>query len=277
MMYRWNTVYHYRSKLMFKTFDIEIKELDDEKRQMTVVGSKQMNDRDNDIIDVKGMDLKNYKKNPVFIWAHRGSETPENVMGHAKKVWIDGKNLMFKLEFLDMEINPRADMVFKMFKAKALRAFSIGFAPDWETASYNEKRNGFDFPTSELLEISAVPVPANPAALANELKQVQMTGNADELEVKDFELYLKDNFEEVEIKEPLEKKVLVLESKIEALEKKIDAKLEVEVKEPEVLHIVDQVFTDIFESSDDKSIDDPEKNTKEDDDSNSLLDEILGE
>ena len=44
---------------MLKTFDIEVKESDDDKREMTVVGSKQMSDRDQDIIDVKGMALKN--------------------------------------------------------------------------------------------------------------------------------------------------------------------------------------------------------------------------
>lgn len=257
---------------MLKIFNIEIKETDDDKRQMTVVGSKQMNDRDNDIIDIKGMDLKNYKKNPVFIWAHRGSDTPENVMGYAKKVWVDGKKLMFKLEFLDMDINPRADMVYKMFKSKALRAFSIGFAPDWEKASYNDKRGGFDFPASELLEISAVPVPANPAALANELKQVKMTGNADENEVKDFEIFLRDNFEEIEVKEPLEGKFLILEHKIEALEKKIDVIPPV-VKDEGDLHIIDQALGEVFESSDDESINDSEKNSDMDD-LNLFIDEV---
>lgn len=265
---------------MIKTFDIEIKETNDEKRQITVVGSKQMSDRDNDIVDVKGMNIKNYRKNPTFIWAHRGSDTPENVMGTAKKVWVDGKKLMFKLEFLDSDVNPRADMVYKMYKAKALRAFSIGFAPDWEKASYNEKRGGFDFPTSELLEISAVPVPANPAALANELKQVQKTGQADELEIKDFEMYLEENYEDVELQEPIEKKVLLLEKKIEDLEKRFETPPEVKVEETtpiedveEELNTVDQSIESLFESSDEKSVDDQEEPTEEDD-LNSLFEEL---
>ena len=265
---------------MIKTFDIEIKETNDEKRELTVVGSTQTSDRDRDVVNVSGMDLKNYKKNPTFIWAHRGSDTPENVMGTAKKVWVDGDKLMFKLEFLDSDINPRADMVYKMYKAKALRAFSIGFAPDWEKAAYNEKRGGFDFPSAELLEISAVPVPANPAALANELKQVQMTGNADELEVKDFEMYLEENFEEVEIKEPIEKKVFLLEKKVKDLEKRFDVPPAVKIDEVITLedvgelHIVDQALNDIFESSDGESIDDSTKES-DDDDLNTLIDEVL--
>jgi len=256
---------------MIKTFDIEIKEIDDDKRQLTVVGSKQVSDRDRDVINVSGMDLKNYKKNPTFLWAHRGSETPENVMGTAKKVWVDGNNLMFKLEFLDTDINPRADMVYKMYKSKALRAFSIGFAPDWEKASYNEKRGGFDFPSAELLEISAVPVPANPAALANELKQVKLTGSVDDLEVKDFEIYLKENFEDIVEKDPIERKFLLLQNKVEALEKRFDVP---PVVEPQDLHIVDQALEDIFDSSDDKSIDEPEK-TSDVDDLNLFIDEVM--
>ena len=270
---------------MYKQFfDIEIKEVDDAKRQLIAVGSKQINDRDNDIIDVEGMDLKNYKKNPTFLWAHRGSETPENVMGQAKKVWKDGKNLMFKLEFLDSDINPRSDMVFKMFKAKALRAFSIGFAPDWEKASYNEKRGGFDFPTSELLEISAVPVPANPAALTNELKQMVKIGNVDELEVKDFEIYLKENFEEVDETEPLEKKVFMLQKQVDTLQKRFDVPPVVDIKdveelpepEPVELHEVDQALEELFESSGDEPIDDSGKGSDADD-LNDFMDEVLND
>lgn len=263
---------------MIKTaFNIIVKEADDDKRQMTVIGSKQINDRDNDIVSIDGMDLKNYKKNPVFLWSHRGSETPENIMGTAKKVWTEGKNLMFKLEFLDMDVNPRADMVYKMFKSKALRAFSIGFAPDWEKAAYNEKRGGFDFPKSELLEISAVAVPANPAALANEFKQMVKTGNADEVEIKDFEVYLEENFEEVEEEIPFEKRFMLLENKVNELETKLKVlpqEKEEDPPEPGALHIVDQALGELFESSDDKSSDDSGKGSDEDD-PNSIINEVM--
>jgi HK97 family phage prohead protease len=228
------------------------------------------------------MNLKNFKKNPVFLWAHRGNDSPENVMGTAKKVWVDGKNLMFKLEFLDEDINPRSDMVFKMFKSKALRAFSIGFAPDWEKASFNEKRGGFDFPVSELLEISAVPVPANPAALTNEFKQLEKTGNADEAEIKDFEIFLEENYEEIELKDPIEKQVFLLQKKVEDLEKRFDTPPEVKeevipVEEPEgEVHIVDRALAEFFEPSDDKSINDSQKNDDADD-LNTFVEGILND
>ena len=190
-----------KAKQIFKSFNIEIKETDDEKREIIAVGSSEKIDRDGDVVVVDGIDLKNYKKNPLFVWAHRGGDTPENVLGQGAKVWKDGKKLMFKLSFLDMDINPRADMVYKMYKAKALRAFSIGFSPDWKEAEYNEKSGGYKFNKTELFEISAVPVPANPFALiqSKEMKQMIEDGDIDEIEVKDFELYLKElGFEDIE-------------------------------------------------------------------------------
>jgi len=265
------------SKLQNTSFDVEIKEADDAKRQITVIGSKAVNDRDNDIVSVDGMDIKNYKKNPVFIWSHRGSETPENVMGTAKKVWKEGKNLMFKLEFLDADINPRADMAYKMYKAKALRAFSIGFAPNWEKASYNEKRGGFDFPASELLEISAVTVPANQEALVQNMIEL---GIADEAEAKDFAIFLKENQPDIE-DDRLERKVKVLEVKLRDLEKRFDVPPVVKVEDviPVVdapaaeLHIVDQALEELFESSGDAPIDESEKSTDADD-LNSIFTEL---
>ena len=179
---------------MYKAVNIEIKETDDEKREITAVGSKAVKDRDGDVVSVEGMNLESYKKNPLFMWAHRGSETPENILGSGTKVWKDGKKLMFKLSFLEPEINPRADLVYKMYKAKALRAFSIGFSPDWAESKFNEKNGGYDINKSELFEISAVPVPANPFALiqSKEFKGMIESGEIDELEVKDFELFLKE-------------------------------------------------------------------------------------
>lgn len=179
-------------KKIYKSVNIEIKASDDEKREITAVGSKQVVDRDGDVVFVDGMKLTEYKKNPLFMWAHRGGETPENILGSGTKVWKDGKQLMFKLKFLDSDVNPRADMVYKMYKAGALRAFSIGFEPNWKETKFNEKNNGYDIGESNLFEISAVPVPANPFALiqSKEFKDMVESGEVDELEVKDFESYL---------------------------------------------------------------------------------------
>jgi HK97 family phage prohead protease len=260
------------SKKQFTSFNIEIKAADDDKRQITAIGTKEINDRDNDLVSVDGMDLKNFKKNPTFMWSHRSSETPENILGTAKKVWKEGKNLMFTLDFLEEDINPRADMVYKMYKAGALRAFSIGFAPDWNTASYNEKRGGFDFPKSELLEISAVAVPANQAALVQNMIEM---GIADEAEAKDFEIFMKELQPEIE-DDRLERKVKILEAKFNALQKRFDTPPVVEpVVEPLPVdfHIVDQALEELFAASDLTSTDATEDKV-EDDDPNSIFTEL---
>lgn len=183
-----------KDKEIFKTFNIKIKESDDDKREITAVGSLEKLDRDGDLVVTDGIDLKFYKKDPIFMWSHRGSETPENILGNGVKVWKDEKKLMFKLNFLDTDINPRADMVYKMYKAGALRAFSIGFQPDWKESEYNEKAGGYKFNKSTLLEISACTIPSNPYSLiqSKEMKQMVKDGEVDDLEVKDFEIYLKE-------------------------------------------------------------------------------------
>ena len=226
-------------KKIYKAVNIEIKETDDEKREITAVGSKAVKDRDGDVVSVEGMDLESYKKNPLFMWAHRGSETPENILGSGTKVWKDGKKLMFKLSFLGPEINPRADLVYKMYKAKALRAFSIGFSPDWAESKFNEKNGGYDINKSELFEISAVPVPANPFALiqSKEFKGMVENGDVDELEVKDFELYLKElGFKDepsVEAK-LIEKEEDLDEDEMETLLKDVQEVLDADDKDPEL-------------------------------------------
>ena len=261
----------------FTSFDVEIKESDDKKREITVIGSKQINDRDNDIVSIDGMDIKNYKRNPTFIWAHRSSETPENVLGTATKVWKDGKKLMFKLKFLEPEINPRADMVYKMYKAKALRAFSIGFAPDWNEAKFNDKRGGFDYGKSELLEISAVPVPANPAAL---IQNMVKSGVMDEVEAKDFEIFIKENQPEIEKKSILEKRIKILETKLDSLEKRFETPETPNINDVEEdvegeLNKVDQALEEFFTSSDDKSVEENADSNNTKDDLNSFIDEVL--
>ena len=149
-------------KQIFKPFSIEIKGVDDDKREITAVGSQQKVDRDGDIIKVDGVDLKNYKKNPVVLWSHNHGDPP---IGKTKRVWKDNGKLMFKIEYAPPETYSFADTIFKLTKEGYINAFSIGFVPDWEAAEPNEKSGGYTFSKTELLEISAVNVPANAGAL----------------------------------------------------------------------------------------------------------------
>ena len=145
---------------------IEVKELGD--RVLEIVGSTEDVDRMGDIIKSKGWLLAPFKKNPVFMWAHDYSLPP---IGRVIKVWIDKetKQLMHHVEFADAETYEFADTIYKLYKGGFLHAVSVGFIPlEWEgkdEENPNPKWEGNVFTKQELLELSAVPVPANANAL----------------------------------------------------------------------------------------------------------------
>jgi HK97 family phage prohead protease len=122
------------------------------------VASTSIVDRMGEIIDQDGWDLKNFKKNPALLWGHNIREEKPPI-GRVEKIWFEGegknKRLMFKAVF-DMADNFAAE-VWRKFKDGFLNAFSVGFLP--------VEREGNTYTKSELLEISAVSVPANPQAL----------------------------------------------------------------------------------------------------------------
>ncbi|NKI20347.1 hypothetical protein HFN20_03700 [Paenibacillus dendritiformis] len=51
---------------------VQVKQLKSptENRVLRFIGSTETEDRDQDVIRATGWQLENYKKNPVFLWAH---------------------------------------------------------------------------------------------------------------------------------------------------------------------------------------------------------------
>lgn len=147
----------------YKDSDVRGYEVD--KRLITFVASTEQVDRAGDIIRVDGWDTRNYMRNPVFLLAHKSSEMP---IGRTKRIWVDGKKLMATVEFLPEGIDQRADLAYQLFKQKFLNAVSVGFKSIEHEWRKDPEGNyiGIDFKRTELLEISAVSVPANAAALA---------------------------------------------------------------------------------------------------------------
>lgn len=145
--------------LQRKVLPVEVKEADDDRTlEMTI--STENPDRDNDTIRASGWKLQNYKKNPVVLWAHSYRHPP---IARATSVKTEDGKLISQAEFTPEEIYPFGHMVYRMYKGKFLHATSVGFMPlKWEE---DEERGGVNFTQQELLEYSAVPVPANPEAL----------------------------------------------------------------------------------------------------------------
>lgn len=152
-------------ELIRKDIDFEIKAVGDpDERTLEFIGSTADVDRYGDVIEVEGWELKNYTKNPVFLWAHDYREPP---VGKAVKVEKADNGLMFQIKFPTAEEYAFADTVYKLYLGGYLQATSVGFR-DLEREPILDKdgrQTGFRYKKQELYELSAVPVPANPQAI----------------------------------------------------------------------------------------------------------------
>ena len=136
--------------------------------------SKEVVDRDGDILRANGVDFGNYMKNPVFLGFHNSRDFP---LGKVVKFWVEGNavkaDVYFpKLEELSSDMNNVSekarliDFCFHCYKTGMLNAVSVGFIP----LKWTESETGFDILKWELLEFSAVAVPANQDAIAEAVK-----------------------------------------------------------------------------------------------------------
>lgn len=133
---------------------------DAQSRTIRYVLSTGAPDRMKDTIDPAGWQLDNYRKNPVLLWGHDKKLPP---IGRALSIGIVGSQLEGVYEFASKELNPFADTVYQLAAAGFLPGGSVGFMPI--TYVWNDDTGGVDFKTQELLEFSAVTVPAHPEAL----------------------------------------------------------------------------------------------------------------
>jgi HK97 family phage prohead protease len=181
----------------------------EENREIDFIASKEIVDRYNDIVAINGIDLKNYKDNPVILWAHNSTQPP---IGKATKITKKGDELRVRITFAPPEVYSFADTIYKLVKNGFLNALSIGFIADYDSIEVNAKTNVRVFKKSELVEISAVPVPANSQALV--VGKALEAGVVDEVEMNEFKLYCE------EAEKSLDKPEVKVEVKIE--EVKVD-------------------------------------------------------
>src|SRR3954466_3320991 len=144
------------------------------------IASDESLDRYNEVISATGWKLENYKRNPVFQNAHQTGDIL-HTLGKATSTEIRAGKLVQTIEFA-CDINPMARIAYGLYKGQFLNAVSVGFVPiRWENGTeksgYNRK-----FVEQELLEVSAVAIPANPNALALGLK----SGAIEKSDLKDL-------------------------------------------------------------------------------------------
>lgn len=112
-------------------------------------------DRDGESIKQEGWDLSNFKQNPVLLVGHNYQEFP---VGKATEIAVENNQLVFRAVF--SEATQKAKEAYQLVKEGILSAFSVGFIP----REYDSNDSKI-ITKAELLEISLVPVPANPEAI----------------------------------------------------------------------------------------------------------------
>ena len=132
------------------------------------ISSDETLDRYNEVISASGWNLSNYQRNPVFQNAHQHGDIIFT-LGRALITQLRYDKLYQRIEFA-CDVNPMAKIAYGLYRGKFLNAVSVGFVPvRWENGTdkttYSRK-----FLEQELLEVSAVAIPANPNALALGLK-----------------------------------------------------------------------------------------------------------
>lgn len=128
--------------------------------------STETKDRHGDVVRSKGIQLKNFRRNPVVLFAHDSRMPP---IGKSPRQESGAGFLDADVDFFERDVYDFADTIFRIVSAGGLKATSIGFMPiDWERLEGDEDKvfAGVDFKKVDLLEFSIVPVPANPEAVA---------------------------------------------------------------------------------------------------------------
>lgn len=162
-----------------KFLDVVVEKAAGSDRLMWFTASDETRDRDGDILVASGWKLQNYKKNPVFLWAHNYSRPP---IGKAVEIEKGDGRLRAKVEFVPAEIDPFAEQVRRLYAEGFMRTVSVGFMPyKVEDLTEDDRKTRPEITwgkrmSAELLEFSAVPVPSNPSALQNGFLEAVVKG-----------------------------------------------------------------------------------------------------
>ena len=162
-----------------RTVKALVKQISAEARTVIAVITTTKRDRQGDIVESKGLDFENFMLNPVVLWAHQYGMLP---VGKVIEVNKQTKKVSVTVKFATHTF---ADEVFGLYKDGTLNAWSLGFIPDEVEALEDAEGKaiplweGAHIKSAEVLELSAVTVPANSEALSKRelvLKSLKFDG-----------------------------------------------------------------------------------------------------
>ena len=133
-------------------------------RTATFIASDDSVDRYGDIVDANGWDVRDFKKNSLFLFGHQSHKLP---IGKVLRTWVEGNKFMAKVMFLPEGLDDFADKCWRLLQGEFLKAVSVGFMPIKQEPIYNDDGRyiGTHFLKQALLELSLVPLPANANAV----------------------------------------------------------------------------------------------------------------
>ncbi|NUQ02075.1 MAG: HK97 family phage prohead protease, partial [Armatimonadetes bacterium] len=136
-----------------------VKDLPDGRCLLALISAETL-DRSSELLLAAGAELEAYRRNPVVLWSHDPSLPP---IGRALRVEAEpGVGLWAVNEFAP---TPFAQEILGLYRGGFLNAFSVGFRPLELAPPRDAAQRGPTIARWELVEQSAVAVPANPDAL----------------------------------------------------------------------------------------------------------------
>ncbi len=152
-------------EIVTKSFESELLEADEGKREVVACVSSSSLDRDGEVVLASGLVKKHYGGSP-FLWRH--SKEPENILGQVLWAKQVGDKIVAKHRF--SSVSEKAKELFPLVQEGTLRTFSVSFRP-LEASEPRADEPQFKeasriYRKWEMLESSLVPIPANADAVA---------------------------------------------------------------------------------------------------------------
>ncbi len=152
--------------MLKKTFICAVKEL--KERSFRAIASDESLDRDQEIIRSSAWTissgLNEFKANSVILYAHDSRNLP---VAKAVDIGIQAGKLMVTVQFPAAGVSQLSDETYGLVRSGILTSLSVGFLGNkWE---YDQAGHRV-WTDVTLLEISLVPIPANPGARVVEVK-----------------------------------------------------------------------------------------------------------
>jgi len=161
---------------IFKTIEPEVRAVDAKTRTIWHPITREVPDRVGDIIELDGIDLKNFSRKPSVLYGHEyQGKDPVPVIAENIGFRRDGDTLVAGTRFLNpKEVSSKlADLVTDIWylNTKKLMGWSVGFIPNLDKVENitdsKDRVIGRRFKEAELLEYSSVIIPCHQDAINN--------------------------------------------------------------------------------------------------------------